>query len=144
VSQHLAERATGRLNAYAVTGLIVLAAAVVMWWMVLPGNPVASAPIGGSCMSWLLLIAAVRSLRNIPRRRIGTVIMAGTLLLGLAAVSGPPRTSNDSARYAWDGMYFAVRLCARRRNPRRSSACVAFPARRDKHWWNDGLSGPPF
>jgi alpha-1,2-mannosyltransferase len=104
VSQHLAEQATGRLNVYAVTGLILLAAAVVMWWMVLPGNPVASAPIVGSCMSWLLLIAAVRSLRNVPRRRIGTVIMAGTLLLGLAAVSGPPGTSNDSARYAWDGM----------------------------------------
>jgi hypothetical protein len=104
VSLYLTGPTTGRAHAYVVPGLLVLAGAVVVWWMVLPGNSFASAPTVGSCMSWLLLIAAVRSLRNVPRRRIGAVIMAGTLLLGLAAISGPPRTSNDSARYAWDGM----------------------------------------
>jgi alpha-1,2-mannosyltransferase len=96
--------AKARLRAYGVTGLLLIIAAVVMWWMVLPGNSFASAPIVGSCLAWLILFAAVRTLRRVPRRRVGAVIMAGTVLLGLAAVSGPPRTSNDSARYAWDGI----------------------------------------
>ncbi|MBT2555923.1 glycosyltransferase family 87 protein [Arthrobacter sp. ISL-5] len=104
MSLYLAEPAVSRAKPYAVSGLLLLAGAVLMWWMVLPGNSFASAPIVGSCVSWLLLIAAVRSLRHVPRRRIGAVIMAGSVLLGLAAVSGPPRTSNDSARYAWDGI----------------------------------------
>lgn len=104
VSPHPAEPAKGRLSAYAVPGLLLVVLAALMWWLVLPGNSFASAPIVGSCLSWLILFAAVRSLRRLPRRRIGAVIMAGTVLLGLAAVSGPPRTSNDSARYAWDGI----------------------------------------
>ncbi|XAS68161.1 glycosyltransferase family 87 protein [Micrococcaceae bacterium Sec5.7] len=78
--------------------------AVVLWWMVLPGNPFDPAPVLGSCVSWLVLIVAVRILRHVSRRRIGAVIIAGTLLLGVAAMSAPPRTSNDSARYAWDGI----------------------------------------
>ncbi|WP_426997862.1 glycosyltransferase family 87 protein [Pseudarthrobacter sp. N5] len=85
------------------TGLIAVGA-VLLWWMVLPGNPYDPAPVLGSCVSWLLLIAAVRILRHVPRRRIGAVIIAGTVLLGVAAMSAPPRTSNDSARYAWDGI----------------------------------------
>lgn len=104
VSAHRAGPAKGGLEAYAVPALLLVVAAAVMWWMVLPGNSFASAPLVGSCLSWLILIAAVRSLRRVPRRRVGAVIMAGTLLLGLAAFSGPPRTSNDSARYAWDGI----------------------------------------
>ncbi|MBT2519879.1 glycosyltransferase family 87 protein [Arthrobacter sp. ISL-28] len=104
MSVHVADPATGTFRAYAVPGLFLLAAVGLMLWMVLPGNAFASAPIVGSCVSWLVLIAAVRSLARVSRRRIGAVIMAGALLLGLAAVSGPPRTSNDSARYDWDGI----------------------------------------
>jgi alpha-1,2-mannosyltransferase len=104
VSAHDGGPAKGGLKTYAVPGLLLLVAAGVMWWMVLPGNSFAPAPIVGSCLSWLILIAAVRALRRVPRRRVGVLIMAGALLLGCAAVSGPPRTSNDAARYAWDGI----------------------------------------
>lgn len=104
VSPYPAEPAQGTLRSYAAPGLLLVVLSALMWWMVLPGNSFASAPIAGSCLSWLILFAAVRSLQRLPRRRIGAVIMAGTVLLGLAAVSGPPRTSNDAARYAWDGI----------------------------------------
>lgn len=104
VSPYPAEPAKGRLSSYAAPGLLLVVLSALMWWMVLPGNSFASAPVAGSCLSWLILFAAVRSLRRLPRRRIGAVIIAGSVLLGLAAVSGLPRTSNDAARYAWDGI----------------------------------------
>ncbi|BAS11198.1 hypothetical protein AHiyo4_46200 [Arthrobacter sp. Hiyo4] len=72
--------------------------------MVLPGNPFESAPIVGTCLSWLVMAVAVRFLRHVPRRKVGALIITGTVLLGLIAVSAPPRTSNDAARYAWDGI----------------------------------------
>jgi hypothetical protein len=84
--------------------VLVLALAGLLWWMVVPHNPFESAPIVGTFLSWGVLVWAVRLLRGVPRRRVGAVIIAGTVLLGLVAVSAPPRTSNDSARYAWDGI----------------------------------------
>jgi len=82
--------------------LIVLAG--LLWWMVLPQNPFQSAPIVGTLLSWGAVAWAVLALRRVPRRRLAAVLVAGTVLLGLVAVSAPPRTSNDSARYAWDGI----------------------------------------
>jgi len=93
-----------RVRPFIVLPALFLVVAALLWWMVLPGNKFQSAPIVGTCLSWLILIAAVRLLRHVPRRQVGAVIIAGTILLGLVAVSAPPRTSNDSARYAWDGI----------------------------------------
>lgn len=95
-----------RLQALLAAQLLALlaAGAFLLWWMVLPGNRIASAPIIGSCLSWLVLLAAVRTLRQVPRRRVGALVIAGMVLLGLAAMSAPPRTSNDVARYTWDGI----------------------------------------
>ncbi|XAS63790.1 glycosyltransferase 87 family protein [Micrococcaceae bacterium Sec5.8] len=84
--------------------VLVLVLAGLLWWMVVPHNPFESAPILGTFLSWGALIGAVSLLRRVPTRRLGAVIIAGTVLLGLIAVSAPPRTSNDSARYAWDGI----------------------------------------
>lgn len=88
------------------TALTVLFAVLagLLWWMVTPDNPYPAAPIVGTFVSWLLLGAAVLLLRRVPRHRIGAVVIAGTVALGLIALSAPPRTSNDSARYAWDGI----------------------------------------
>ncbi|MEC5182401.1 glycosyltransferase 87 family protein [Arthrobacter sp. CG_A4] len=98
-------RASGtRLRLFVILPCLFLLSAGLLWWMVLPGNPIDSAPMLGTCMSWMVLIGAVSLLRDVPRRRVGAVIIAGTVLLGLVAVSAPPRTSNDSARYAWDGI----------------------------------------
>ncbi|WP_211879196.1 glycosyltransferase 87 family protein [Pseudarthrobacter albicanus] len=93
-----------KLRLFVVLPAPFVAGAALLWWMVLPGNPFESAPVVGTCLSWLVLIAAVGFLRQVPRRRVGAVVVAGTVLLGLVAVGAPPRTSNDSARYAWDGI----------------------------------------
>ncbi len=93
-----------RVRLFIVLSALFLVAAALLWWMVLPGNPFESAPIVGTCLLWVVLIAAVRLLRHVPRRQVGALIIAGTVLLGLVAVGAPPRTSNDSARYAWDGI----------------------------------------
>ena len=93
-----------RIRVFVLLPLVFLVGAALLWWMVVPGNPLETAQIIATCLSWLALIAAVGLLRHVPRRRVGAVIIAGTVLLGLVAVSAPPRTSNDSARYAWDGI----------------------------------------
>ncbi len=92
------------LRAAAGVAVPVALLAGLMWWMVAPHNPFASAPIVGTLLSWAVLAWAVAALRHVPRRRVGAVLVAVTMLLGLAALSAPPRTSNDSARYAWDGI----------------------------------------
>lgn len=61
---------------------------------------------------WLIFGLAVFCLRHaLPAadgaRRLRTltgVVLLGSLLMGAAALSAPPSTSNDSARYAWDGI----------------------------------------
>jgi alpha-1,2-mannosyltransferase len=99
-----AQAAGTRLRLFVVLPALFLADAALLGWMVLPGNPFESAPVVGTCISWLLLIAAVRFLPHVPRRGVGAVVLAGTVLLGLVAVGAPPRTSNDAARYGWDGI----------------------------------------
>ncbi len=98
-------RAAGpTLKLFVALPALFLALAVLLWWMVVPANPFESAPIVGTCISWVVLLGALCLLRHVPRRRVGAIIVAGTVLLGLLAVAAPPRTSNDSARYAWDGI----------------------------------------
>lgn len=53
---------------------------------------------------WALFAVAVLLLRRTPIRAALVVIVAGSIALGGAAISGPPDTSSDSARYAWDGI----------------------------------------
>src|SRR6188508_1970561 len=87
-----------RIKVFVLLPLVFLTSAALLWWMVVPGNPLETAQIIATCLSWLSLIAAVGLLRHVPRRHVGAVIITGTVLLGLVAVSAPPRTSNDSAR----------------------------------------------
>ena len=53
---------------------------------------------------WLLFGVAVILLRAVPTRAAIVLVVAGSVLLGGAAMAGPPNTSTDSARYAWDGI----------------------------------------
>jgi hypothetical protein len=56
----------------------------------------------GGC--WLLFAAAAVLLRRAPRRAVPALVLGGALVIGLGALAGPPTTSTDSARYAWDGI----------------------------------------
>lgn len=53
---------------------------------------------------WLLFALAVLALRRVSPKPAIVIVVAGSVLLGAAAMAGPPDTSTDSARYAWDGI----------------------------------------
>ncbi|MEF2976653.1 glycosyltransferase 87 family protein [Subtercola sp. YIM 133946] len=53
---------------------------------------------------WSLFIVAVLALKRVPARAAIVLIVAGSAVLGAAALAGPPNTSSDSARYAFDGI----------------------------------------
>lgn len=53
---------------------------------------------------WVLFGLAYAALRTVPRRASVVLIVVGALAVGGAAMAGPPNTSTDSARYAWDGI----------------------------------------
>ena len=53
---------------------------------------------------WLLFGLAYWLLRRVRGKAVVALILAGSALIGGAAMVGPPNTSTDSARYAWDGI----------------------------------------
>jgi hypothetical protein len=53
---------------------------------------------------WVLFTLAILSLRRVPTRPAVALVLIGSALIGGAAMAGPPNTSTDSARYAWDGI----------------------------------------
>ena len=54
--------------------------------------------------SWAVFALAVLALRTVHGRAAVVLVLAGSAVLGVAAMAGPPTTSTDSARYAWDGI----------------------------------------
>ena len=57
-----------------------------------------------TAVCWALFAIAVLLLRRVPLRAVTALVLAGTALLSGAALVGPPNTSTDPARYAWDGI----------------------------------------
>jgi alpha-1,2-mannosyltransferase len=53
---------------------------------------------------WVIFALAMLALRSVPTRPAIAIILIGSALIGGAAMAGPPNTSTDSARYAWDGI----------------------------------------
>ena len=53
---------------------------------------------------WLLYAVALLLVRHVPRRVAIVLVIAGSAVLSGSALAGPPNTSTDSARYAWDGI----------------------------------------
>ncbi|NEA57163.1 DUF2029 domain-containing protein [Streptomyces sp. SID13666] len=53
--------------------------------------------------AWVLFAGAVWAVRKVPVRAAVVLVLASSAALSLAALSGPPRTSSDMYRYAWDG-----------------------------------------
>ncbi|MGO4784803.1 glycosyltransferase 87 family protein [Cryobacterium sp. W22_MBD10_FK3] len=58
----------------------------------------------GTVVLWLLFAVALVALRRVSGRAVVVLVLAGSVVLGGAAMAGPPNTSTDSARYAWDGI----------------------------------------
>ncbi len=53
---------------------------------------------------WIAFALAYLLLRRIPLTAAVILIVVGAVGIGGAAMAGPPNTSTDSARYAWDGI----------------------------------------
>ncbi|WP_307852412.1 glycosyltransferase family 87 protein [Glaciihabitans sp. dw_435] len=53
---------------------------------------------------WVVFTLAIIALRKVPARAAIVLVLAGSVAIGGAAMFGPPNTSTDSARYAWDGI----------------------------------------
>ncbi|MCX5127985.1 glycosyltransferase family 87 protein [Streptomyces sp. NBC_00347] len=53
--------------------------------------------------AWTLFGTAAWSLRRVPERYVVPLVLAGALAVCAAGLAGPPLTSTDSFRYAWDG-----------------------------------------
>jgi len=53
---------------------------------------------------WALFALSLVSLRGVTKRASVVLVLVGTLAIGVSAMAGPPNTSTDSARYAWDGI----------------------------------------
>ena len=91
------------ITAVLVAALVALTAYTVV---ALPffDNDEAEPYIVATAGAWLLFGAAVLALRRVPVRSAVVLILAGSVAIGAAAMTGPPNTSTDSARYAWDGI----------------------------------------
>ena len=94
---------TGTVAAAVALALVALLAGII-WWTV-TNDPAAEwvSPVG-ALAAWTVFIPAALVTRRIHARYAAAVVLLGTLLVGAAAIAAPPATSNDSARYAWDGI----------------------------------------
>lgn len=72
---------------------------------------------GWYALCWALFGAAVLLLRRVPARRVVPLVAAGGLLLAVTGLVAPPRTSDDSYRYAWDGRVQAAGISPYRDTP---------------------------
>ncbi len=53
---------------------------------------------------WILFALSLITLRGLRTRAAIVLVLLGSIAIGGAAMAGPPNTSTDSARYAWDGI----------------------------------------
>ena len=53
--------------------------------------------------AWIAFLSAAWLLRKVPLRASVVLILLGGIAIQLAAVSAPPRNSDDVYRYIWDG-----------------------------------------
>ncbi|HYB18453.1 MAG TPA: glycosyltransferase family 87 protein [Streptosporangiaceae bacterium] len=80
----------------ALAGLVLL--------VVRPGlNPAQIRPLPLIAGAWIVFLCAAWLLRKVPLRASAAAILLGGIAIQLAAVSAPPRNSDDLYRYIWDG-----------------------------------------
>jgi len=58
----------------------------------------------GTGLLWLLFVLTLLVLRGVRGKAVVVLVLVGSVAIGGAAMVGPPNTSTDSARYAWDGI----------------------------------------
>jgi len=66
-------------------------------------NPAHVRPLPVIALGWIAFLTAAWLLRLVPRRASVVLILLGGIAIQLAALSAPPRESDDLYRYIWDG-----------------------------------------
>ncbi|WP_046775653.1 glycosyltransferase family 87 protein [Streptomyces yangpuensis] len=87
------------------TALLLAALTTVLTLTVLYGGYF-SDPVGlfgRYAVGWALFAVALLVVRRVPPRPAAWLIVAGAVAVTVTGLLGPPRTSTDSYRYAWDG-----------------------------------------
>ncbi|MGP3931896.1 glycosyltransferase 87 family protein [Nonomuraea sp. KM88] len=90
----------GKWRGPAVAALLALQAAVLAGIFQAPPG---STLVGWYAITWVLFGAAVWASRGVPGPAAGRLVLAGGLAVIATGLLGPPATSTDSFRYAWDG-----------------------------------------
>jgi len=85
----------------AIAAVTVVSIVTLPFYSFADGNP---ALILYTALLWVLFFGAFWLVRRVPIRAAVILIVIGSVAIGGAALSGPPNTSTDSARYAWDGI----------------------------------------
>ncbi|TLF44323.1 hypothetical protein FE391_47075, partial [Nonomuraea sp. KC401] len=65
--------------------------------------PLTDPSLGWYAVAWVLFAAAAWAVRGVPGPAAGRLVLVGGLVMIATGLSGPPATSTDSFRYAWDG-----------------------------------------
>ncbi|MFJ3979826.1 glycosyltransferase 87 family protein [Streptomyces sp. NPDC090021] len=91
--------------AFAATALLLAALTTVLALTVVHGDYFGDpfGLFGWYAVGWVLFAAALLAVRRVPPRRLAWLIVAGAVAVTVTGLLGPPRTSTDSYRYAWDG-----------------------------------------
>jgi len=118
------------LGAAAALAVAVAAIAYGPTWAAHSDPAVGVAAIG---LAWTAFAAGAWCVRRLPGRRAVPLILAGGLMLQLAAVGGPPRSSDDLYRYVWDGRVEAAGIDPYRYAP----AAPELAGLRDPFLWPD-------
>ena len=93
----------GKLRVAAVSVALVLLAGLVLL-IVRPGlSPARIRPLPVIAGAWMVFLVAAWLLRKVPGKAAVALILLGGIAVQLAALSAPPKQSNDLYRYVWDG-----------------------------------------
>src|SRR5215469_14879691 len=66
-------------------------------------NPAHVKPLPIIALAWIIFLTAAWLLRRVRVRTAAALILLGGIGIQIAAVSAPPRGSDDLYRYIWDG-----------------------------------------
>jgi hypothetical protein len=94
---------SGRMRILAATAAAVMLTSLVLLSVQQVPQLVRVGPLPASAVLWALFAAGAWLVLGAPARRAVPLILLGSVALQLAALSAPPRGSDDLYRYIWDG-----------------------------------------
>ncbi len=119
----------------AAIGLLLVVLAGLVLLVVRPSlNPAHVRPLPLIALAWIAFLAAAAALRKVPRRAAVGLILLGGIAVQAAAVSAPPRLSDDVYRYVWDGQVQAAGIDPYQYVP----AAQQLAGLRDEFLWHPG------